>query len=376
LIALLSTSSKRASRHYWPARNGGVDGDDPGLPPAGTRFRLRSTVNPAAFSPRARVILTALQKYGMFLAEPGPAWGLSGAPNPGWDEASLTELEEVFGASFEAVDVSSLVIDGGSGQAIPPPTPAPPGTPGPTNTAAPTNTPLPTTTPEPSPTVTLTPSPEPTETPKPTRTPRPTRTPEPTSTPVPTSTPIPTATLIPTITQTPTKTPTITNTPLPTSTGTPTNTPTITPTPTNTPTVTNTPTATNTPTPTNTPTITPTPTQTPVPMCRPRPILVQYSLDGEPGQILVTLEATGGRYVPDNALHIILVSDIANARAYVLGHELSAESELATLPDGTKSVDIQIAQIDPERAFHAAFTVFDDCGPMSTPKYEGAAIPD
>ena len=81
--ALRFSAPRIASRHYWPARHGGVDGDDPGLPPAGTRFRLRSTVNPAAFSPRARVILTALQKYGMLLAEPGPAWGLSGAPHPG-----------------------------------------------------------------------------------------------------------------------------------------------------------------------------------------------------------------------------------------------------------------------------------------------------
>lgn len=111
-------------------------------------------------------------------------------------------------------------------------------------------------------------------------------------------------------------------------------------------------------------------------MCRPRPILVQYALDGEPGQIHVTLQATMGRYVPDNSLHIILVADISNAIAYVLGEELSSDSELVTLPDGTRSLSIQIAQINPEKAFHAAFTVFDDCGPMSTPKYEGQAIPD
>ena len=107
--ALRFSAPQIGGRHYWPARRDGDGGIDPSLPPAGTRFRLRSIVNPAGFSPRARVILTALQKYGMLLAEPGPAWGLSGAPDPGWDEASLAELEEVFGASFEAVDVSSMV---------------------------------------------------------------------------------------------------------------------------------------------------------------------------------------------------------------------------------------------------------------------------
>jgi hypothetical protein len=64
------------------------------------------------------VILTALKKYGMFLADNGSNWYLSGAPNAGWDNDALVgELRNVRGSDFEAVDESSLQISPDSGQA-------------------------------------------------------------------------------------------------------------------------------------------------------------------------------------------------------------------------------------------------------------------
>jgi len=82
----------------------------------GQRFRLRADFDMSDFSPDIQVILVALKTYGMMLADNGSPWFLSGAPNPQWDDDMLRELRQVVGSDFEAVDVSSLMLDPDSGQ--------------------------------------------------------------------------------------------------------------------------------------------------------------------------------------------------------------------------------------------------------------------
>src|SRR4029453_11520225 len=78
-----------------------------------------------------QVILRALKKYGMMLADNGSAWYLSGAPDPRWDDDDLHELKQITGDAFEAVAVSGLMINANSGQARQPnPDPLPPPPPG------------------------------------------------------------------------------------------------------------------------------------------------------------------------------------------------------------------------------------------------------
>jgi len=60
--------------------------------------------------------LRALQVYGMMLADNGSAWYISDAPDERWDNDVLHELHCVNGSAFEAVDVSSLMIDPASGR--------------------------------------------------------------------------------------------------------------------------------------------------------------------------------------------------------------------------------------------------------------------
>ena len=57
-----------------------------------------------------------MQKYGIILADNGSPWYLSGAPDERWDNQMLRELKQLTGNDFEAVDVSSLVLDQNSGQ--------------------------------------------------------------------------------------------------------------------------------------------------------------------------------------------------------------------------------------------------------------------
>ncbi len=98
--------SQRA--YVYPARHFASSNTDLNRPPMGLRFRLKAGVNISGFSPQARIILTALKKYGMMVADNGGDWFLSGAPDPRWDDAAIDTLKVVKGDDFEAVDTSSL----------------------------------------------------------------------------------------------------------------------------------------------------------------------------------------------------------------------------------------------------------------------------
>jgi hypothetical protein len=116
--ALRFTAPRTRRAFVWPARHFASSRDDARLPPMGQRFRLRASFDVLGFSHDTQVILRALQRYGMLLADNGSAWFVSGAPDAGWnDDALVGDLRGVHGSDFEAVDVSSLELDPNSGQA-------------------------------------------------------------------------------------------------------------------------------------------------------------------------------------------------------------------------------------------------------------------
>jgi hypothetical protein len=81
----------------------------------GARFRLRADFDVSGYDAEVQVILRALQRYGMILADNGSPWYLSGAPDERWDNEVLRQLKDLQGSDFEAVDSSSLIASGGSG---------------------------------------------------------------------------------------------------------------------------------------------------------------------------------------------------------------------------------------------------------------------
>ncbi len=115
--ALRFTAPRTRRAYVWPARHFASSLTAEEYPPMGQRFRLRAGFDLSGFSPPVQVILRALQQYGMFLADNGSAWYLSGAPDARWDDDVLRELSRVKGADFEAVDESSLMVSPDSGQA-------------------------------------------------------------------------------------------------------------------------------------------------------------------------------------------------------------------------------------------------------------------
>jgi len=116
--ALRFTAPQTRRAYVWPARHFASSSTNAALPPMGQRFRLKAGFDISGFSPQVQVILRALKKYGMILADNGSPWYISGAPDPGWDDDALVgELRNVKGSDFEAVDVSSLRIHEDSGRA-------------------------------------------------------------------------------------------------------------------------------------------------------------------------------------------------------------------------------------------------------------------
>lgn len=116
--ALRFTVPESQQAYLWPARHFASDNSDPNLPPMGLRVRLKASFDISGYPAQIQVILTALKKYGMFVADNGSPWFINGVPNEAWDNDQLVSwLATVHGSDFEAVDESGLMVDPNSGQA-------------------------------------------------------------------------------------------------------------------------------------------------------------------------------------------------------------------------------------------------------------------
>jgi hypothetical protein len=115
--ALRFTAQRTQQAYVWPARHYASDNTNPNLPPMGARVRLKADVNISAYPPEVQVILVALQRYGMFLADNGSNWFVSGTSDERWDNDTMSQLKRIVGRNLEFVDASSLMVDPDSGEA-------------------------------------------------------------------------------------------------------------------------------------------------------------------------------------------------------------------------------------------------------------------
>jgi hypothetical protein len=106
--ALRFTAPRTRRAFVYPARHFASDSTDPNLPPMGLRIRLKANVEVSRFPAQARVVLTALKRYGAILADNGSPWYITGAPDSHWSNDQLHELSRLHGSDFEVVDTSSL----------------------------------------------------------------------------------------------------------------------------------------------------------------------------------------------------------------------------------------------------------------------------
>jgi hypothetical protein len=106
--ALRFTVNRTQRAYIYPATHFASGDTDSSLPPMGLRVRLKASFDIKGFSRPVQVILTALKKYGMIVADNGSSWYVSGAPDPRWNDEQLHALDQVKGSDFEVVDTASL----------------------------------------------------------------------------------------------------------------------------------------------------------------------------------------------------------------------------------------------------------------------------
>jgi hypothetical protein len=106
--ALRFTVPVTRSAHIYPARHDAGSGKSPALPPMGLRLRLKASVSIAGLSSEDQIILTALKKYGMIVADNGSPWFISGAPDPRWNDDTLHLINRIHGSDFQVVDTRNF----------------------------------------------------------------------------------------------------------------------------------------------------------------------------------------------------------------------------------------------------------------------------
>ncbi len=110
--ALRFTCPVTRRAYVAPARHWASSNTDPNLPPMGMRVRLQASFDITPFPAEVQVILRALKTYGMFLADNGSGWYISGAPDPRWDDSRLGTLKSIPSSAFEVVEMGTIVTGG------------------------------------------------------------------------------------------------------------------------------------------------------------------------------------------------------------------------------------------------------------------------
>jgi hypothetical protein len=107
--ALRFTANKTQNAFVHPATHGASSNTGASFPPMGARVRLKASYDVSQVTGASLVILTALKKYGMFLADNGSDWFISGETNTSWDDNDLDQMKQVPASAFEVVQVGTIV---------------------------------------------------------------------------------------------------------------------------------------------------------------------------------------------------------------------------------------------------------------------------
>jgi hypothetical protein len=75
----------------------------------GLRLRLKAGFDTSGSHGQARVVLDALKRYGMIVADNGSNWYITGAADSRWDDNNLNQLKTIPGSSFEVVDTGPIL---------------------------------------------------------------------------------------------------------------------------------------------------------------------------------------------------------------------------------------------------------------------------
>src|SRR5208337_1119784 len=88
---------------HWAATTSNVN-----ALPMGARLRLKASFDISSFSATNQVILNAMKKYGLILADNGSSMYISGTPDNRWDNDDLHNLGLVTASDFDVIQISPL----------------------------------------------------------------------------------------------------------------------------------------------------------------------------------------------------------------------------------------------------------------------------
>jgi hypothetical protein len=107
--ALRFTVQRSQNAYVAPARHLASSDSNANLPPMGLRLRMKASFSLSGYHGQARVILTALKRYGMIVADNGTSWYVTGAADRRWNDEDLNQLKGVPGSAFEVIRSGPLV---------------------------------------------------------------------------------------------------------------------------------------------------------------------------------------------------------------------------------------------------------------------------
>jgi len=113
--AIRMTAACTDDSYLWPARHRAGTARR-GCPPMGARFRLRAGFDASGFGPDARVVITAMKRYGLIVADNGSDWYFQGTLDPNWPPSLLDQLKRIPARAFVAVDERACRVAASSGR--------------------------------------------------------------------------------------------------------------------------------------------------------------------------------------------------------------------------------------------------------------------
>jgi hypothetical protein len=110
--AIRVTFEATQNGYVHPATHRASSSSNCDRPPMGLRLRLSQSwfdANAPRFSGHALVILEALRRYGMLVADNGANWFITGSTDPRWEDENLNQLKDVPGTAFDVVDTGEPI---------------------------------------------------------------------------------------------------------------------------------------------------------------------------------------------------------------------------------------------------------------------------
>jgi len=120
--AIRVTFNTTQASYILPATHAASSSGSP-YPPMGLRLRMKASVDTSGYTAASQVIMAALKKYGLMVADNGSDWYFQGDSDDGWDATApdgqdtlideiTSDFHHITGADFEAVYSGSPITTG------------------------------------------------------------------------------------------------------------------------------------------------------------------------------------------------------------------------------------------------------------------------